>query len=135
MFVDRSLYPDLHQRLMGSIIGWNPSFIQVLCQTFQYLYCNSADKLTNPLTNWHGWKHYLLGGGSKISNLFTDLLKWDIHVFFLWFMDCDVEKEVTYIQVTSAKTGYPVQTVIELNKSGGSKDEKCQERKNVVLLD
>lgn len=28
-----SLYPDLHQELMGSIVGWDPSSIQIMCKS------------------------------------------------------------------------------------------------------
>ena len=45
-FLDPSLYPVLQLKLTGSVLGGDPSYIQVY-----YCLCNPADKPTNTQTD------------------------------------------------------------------------------------
>ena len=42
----KKMYPDQHQKFMGSILGWDASFIQVLRKSVLKFFCNPADKPT-----------------------------------------------------------------------------------------
>lgn len=49
--LDPSLYPDLHQQLVGSILGQEPSSIQASEKSVQLFLCDLADNPTNQQTN------------------------------------------------------------------------------------
>ena len=51
--MDLSLYQDQDQKLMGSILGWEPSSSQVSWKTVELFLCNPADNPTNLQTDWN----------------------------------------------------------------------------------
>lgn len=65
-----ALYPDVHQKLLGSHLIRSPSSCQVLLKSIQRFSRNPAQKQTNPTNQpTDGWNHSLLG---------RDLMYWDI---------------------------------------------------------
>lgn len=55
--LDSSLYPDQHQKLIGSFLGRDPSSVQVSWKSVQHFLCNPAYKnqLTNKETDKRTW--------------------------------------------------------------------------------
>lgn len=51
-FLDPSLCPHRHQKIMESILGRHPFSIQVLWKSAQYFLCSHADKQTNQPTTY-----------------------------------------------------------------------------------
>lgn len=46
-FLDLALYPNQHQKSMGSILSWDPSSIQVFWKSVQRFLCDPAEKPIN----------------------------------------------------------------------------------------
>lgn len=70
MFLNLPLYLDLHQKFMWSILGWEPSSIQVSWKSILEDLCNPADKQTDTGENMKPpWQH--------------SLIKWDVMFYSL----------------------------------------------------